>query len=119
VREDLVRGLEVIERILGARPVLFRPPVGHTNPGIARVIRELDLVVVGWSVRGFDGIGANPERVVGRVRRGLRDGAIVLLHDASERDDRVPAGATALPRVLEAIDAARLEVVPLDAWIES
>ena len=35
VRRDLERGIAVLERITGERPVLFRPPIGHTNPVIA------------------------------------------------------------------------------------
>src|SRR5215472_17558117 len=119
VRADLARGLEVLERIVGSRVQLFRPPFGHTNPIIARVADELDLVVVGWSVSGRDGISrAEPEAVAKRIRHGLRDGAIVLLHDAAERGGRVPAGVRALGKVLGAIEEARLRVVPLDGWVE-
>jgi peptidoglycan/xylan/chitin deacetylase (PgdA/CDA1 family) len=116
VKDDLERGLAAIERVTGERAVFFRPPVGHTNPAIARVADELDLVVVGWSVRGFDGIAADPARVSARVARGLEDGAIVLLHDAAERGDREPAGVRALGPVLEAIRDRNLTVVPLAAW---
>src|SRR5579884_4128476 len=34
VRADLEKGLAALETITGARPTLFRPPVGHTNPAI-------------------------------------------------------------------------------------
>src|SRR5581483_11276118 len=37
VREDLERAIASIERLTGRRPRLFRPPIGHTNPTIARV----------------------------------------------------------------------------------
>lgn len=119
VKEDLVRGIGVLTELTGARPTLFRPPIGHTNPTIARVAAELGLAVVGWSVGGGDGLAsADEDRVVRRVRRGLKDGAIVLLHDAAERDDHAPIGARALPRVLEAIAERRLTVVPLEPWID-
>lgn len=119
VREDLRRGLEAIERITGTRPTLFRPPIGHTNPNIARVADALDLTVVGWSAAGRDGLaGAHADDVVARVRRDLRDGAIVLLHDAPETGDREPAGVKALPAILKAIAAEGLDVVPLAPWVE-
>jgi peptidoglycan-N-acetylglucosamine deacetylase len=119
VREDLRRGLEAIERITGTRPTLFRPPVGHTNPNIARVVDALDLTVVGWSAAGRDGLAsAHVDDVVARVRRELRDGAIVLLHDAPETGDREPAGIKALPAILDAIAAEGLDVVPLAPWVE-
>ena len=118
VREDLQRGIAVVERLTGRPPVLFRPPIGHTNPIIARVADALGLVVVGWSVAGRDGVArARPEDVVARVRRGLGDGAIVLLHDAAEREDHEPACVRALPAILDAIEAERLRVVPLADWV--
>ena len=119
VRADLERALATLEKITGKRPALFRPPIGHTNPTIARVADALDLVVVGWSVSGRDGTArARPDAVLARVRTGMQDGAIVLLHDAAERGTHEPAGARALPEILRAIHAANLEVVPLSAWLD-
>jgi peptidoglycan/xylan/chitin deacetylase (PgdA/CDA1 family) len=119
VRDDLQQAMAVLERLTGASPTLFRPPIGHTNPIVARVVDELDLVVVGWSISGHDGVAsARPAEVVARVRRDLRDGAIIALHDAPERGDREPAAVKALPAILDAIAAERLDVVPLAPWTE-
>ena len=118
IKKDLVRGIAVLEEITGAKPALFRPPIGHTTPAIARVADELDLCVVGWSVSGIDGFaGAIPDLVEARVRAGLRHGAIVALHDAPERGEHEPAGVKALPHILKAIDALGLPVVPLEPWV--
>ena len=119
VRADLERGMKALERITGERPTLFRPPVGHTNPSIARVVGELDLAVVGWTTSGLDGVAsARPERVAARVRCALHDGAIIALHDAAERDDHEPAGVRALPAILDAVVRQHLEIVPLERWLE-
>jgi len=118
VRDDLTRGVHVLTEITGETPVLFRPPIGHTNPIIARVAESLDLTVVGWSVSGRDGLrGADPRAISQRIRRGLRDGAIVLLHDAAERGDHEPAGVKALPDVLATIADAQLPIVALSAFV--
>jgi peptidoglycan/xylan/chitin deacetylase (PgdA/CDA1 family) len=118
VREDLERGISVLEKVTGERPTLFRPPIGHTNPIIARVVEALELTVVGWSIGARDGVAsARVDSVVARVRRDMRDGAIVLLHDAPERGDREPAAVRALPLVLDAAHAERLAVVPLTDWL--
>jgi peptidoglycan/xylan/chitin deacetylase (PgdA/CDA1 family) len=118
VRADLERGIAALEKLTGTRPTLFRPPIGHTNPVIARVADKLDLTVVGWCAAGRDGVAsANVEDVVSRVRRELRDGAIVLLHDAPEKGDREPAAVKALPLILDALAAERLDVVPLESFL--
>ncbi len=119
VRDDIERGVSVLERVCGVRPVFFRPPIGHTNPAVARVIDEFGLTVVGWSATGRDGVAsAKPNAVLARIRRNLRDGTIVLLHDSPEWGDREPAGIRALPAVLDAIGAAGLSVVPLAHWVD-
>jgi peptidoglycan/xylan/chitin deacetylase (PgdA/CDA1 family) len=118
VRADLERGLAAIAAVTGVRPRLFRPPIGHTNPIIARVADELDLVVVGWTVSAHDGTArAKVADVVARVSSRLADGAIVLLHDASERGDHAPTAASALPHIMDRARENRLDVVPLAAWI--
>ena len=119
VRGDLERGVQILKEITGQKPLFFRPPIGHTNPIIARVADALDLVIVGWSVSARDGLAsAIPRSVVNRVRRGLKDGAIVLMHDASERGTHVPAGVIALPEVLKAAYREQLPVVTVGSWLE-
>ncbi len=112
-RADLTKCRKVVERAAGKKVHLFRPPIGHTNPHVARVLRELDLEVVAWDVSGRDGIAAEPASVAERVLGGVRRGSIVLLHDAAERDDREPAGVRALPAILEGLKKRDLDVVPL------
>lgn len=118
VRQDIERSLVCLEKITGSRPGLFRPPIGHTNPRIAKVVDELGLTVVGWSVRAFDGVAsAEPEGVAARVVPKLEDGAIVLLHDAAERDDRTPASLAALPKILDAMDRKNLPGVTVTSLL--
>lgn len=118
VRSDLAEAVALLTEITGERPVLFRPPIGHTNPTIVRVAAELDLEIVGWSVAGRDGVGGSaPDDVVRRIKPGIEDGAIVLLHDAAENDDREPASIAALPKILDAIDAQNLTVAPLAKFL--
>lgn len=118
VRADLTDAVDVVTAATGERPRFYRPPVGQTNPRIARAASELGLTIVGWSLRGLDGVHAKPEHVARRIVRRLRDGAIVLLHDAAERDDRRPAAPAALPTILEAMRARGLSAVRMDAWFD-
>src|SRR5262249_25543318 len=67
VRSDLERAVEIVAQATGERPRFYRPPVGQTNPRIARAAKELGLTIVGWSLRGRDGVRADPKRVAARV----------------------------------------------------
>jgi peptidoglycan/xylan/chitin deacetylase (PgdA/CDA1 family) len=118
VKADLERAIDLLHGITGMRPRLFRAPIGHVSPSMSRVARQLDLRIVGWSVRGFDGwSGAKADDVAARVIRKLDDGAIVCLHDASERGDFVPASLEALPKILAAARDKQLPFVRLDRWL--
>jgi len=104
IERDLARARSVLERTCGVRPSLFRPPVGHVSYLTAAGARRAGVQMIAWSVRALDGVrSADPQRVLRRVERGLRDGAIVLLHDAAERDDYEPVAIELLPRILELI----------------
>jgi peptidoglycan/xylan/chitin deacetylase (PgdA/CDA1 family) len=111
---ELERARDSVAEIIGERPCLFRPPVGHVSPRTAVAARQLGLTIVGWSVRSRDGLSstsvADVER---RVCAGMRSGAIILLHDAAERGDRVPAGIAALPAILEQATRTGLRCVGL------
>lgn len=120
VRLDLARAIEVVEKATGEAPKLFRPPIGHTSPRVARALEDFDVDVIGWSARGLDGVrGARADRVAARISPHLRDGAIVLLHDAAERDDFTPAGVAALPKILAAMARLNLPGVRVDAWVDA
>ena len=120
VRRDLERAVRALENVTKKRPTLFRPPVGHTNPTIARIAEQLDLTVVGWSAAGYDGIaGADPRKVLSRITRKLDDGDIVLLHDAAERDDHEPTAPKILSELLSVTKDKNLRIARLADWIEA
>jgi peptidoglycan/xylan/chitin deacetylase (PgdA/CDA1 family) len=118
VRDELVRAQDAVEQAAGVRPRWFRPPIGHTSPGTVRGAQLSGVTLVGWSARGYDGVrGRRPESVVRAVAKSLGDGAIVLLHDAAERDDFEPASLNALPELLNLLDSRALSSVTLDSWL--
>jgi peptidoglycan/xylan/chitin deacetylase (PgdA/CDA1 family) len=120
VAADIERARAAVERAVGLRPSWFRPPIGHVSPRTAAGAKRAGVEMVGWSVRGLDGLSrADPQAVAARVERGLGGGAIVLLHDAAERDDFSPAAILALPGVLRAIARRGLRVLPLEAMISA
>ena len=101
VNRELDAGLEAL-RAAGVRPTRFRPPAGIKNFWLARALRARGLTCVGWSARGLECWGGDPEAVVGRALRGLAPGAILLLHEGP----RVPAAirVQAIRKVLEQLD---------------
>ena len=115
IADELVRALDVVERISGLRPTWFRPPVGQTSPSSVIGVRRAGLKLMGWSGRGYDGVASrSPERVLESARKSLGDGAVLVLHDASEHGDFEPASLPILPRLLAELDARRLTSVGIE-----
>ena len=83
LRAELALAQAAIEKAAGIAPKFYRPPVGLSNPGTFRVAHALGLQVIGWNVRSLDTVIAEPEKIVARIRRGLKPGAIILLHDGN------------------------------------
>ena len=114
IAADIRKAQDVLLGLVGQRVFWYRPPVGHVSPRTAAAVRKADVELVAWSIRCLDGLkGSNPTRVANRVRRKLHDGAIIMLHDASERSNFVPAGVTAIDAVLDAIEARGFSSVTL------
>lgn len=85
--------------ITGIAPRWFRAVVGMANPFVSAPLRAHGLARVAWSARGFDGVSADPRRVVARIERGLRPGAIVLLHEGAGHGRNVEAIGLLLQRL--------------------
>ena len=119
VHEELLRAAQAVEDATGVRPRYFRPPLGHTSVTTTAGVRRAGMVIVGWAIRGLDGVrGRTPEAVVAHVARSVAEGDIVMLHDASERDDFEPASVRALPELLRLLDDREWTSVGLETLLE-
>ena len=109
--EDTSRALE---QACGKRPSFLRPPIGLSNPGVFRAAARAGLRVVGWSARAMDTSSSRPERIVARLCRRLRPGAILMLHDG-----KLPPGAmaTTLRSLLDRLRELGYQPVRLDALL--
>lgn len=111
---EVIRAQQVIERHTGTTPRFFRPPHGLSNPFIFRVAKALGLKVIGWDIRGLDTRITDPAKVVRRIERGLRPGAIILLHDGDIPFERLVATVKLL---LARLRERGYEVVRLDRML--
>lgn len=81
LNQDLTYCNETITAALGKSPVFFRPPFGVTNPRYAKVLKELKMQSIGWSLRSFDTRAKNKYQLIEKVISNLKRRDIVLLHD--------------------------------------
>ena len=136
VAADIARCRRILKECCGLESSnLFRPPVGQASPRTSEGMRRAGVTCVGWSVRGGDGVQRRTkDDCLARLRRGVRPGAIVLLHDAwqgrhlidevardsSELDRRAlcPAGVLALSELLTELQTAGYRCITLAELLE-
>lgn len=103
MRRELADCQDQIIAACGVRTIFFRPPVGFRNPYCPVVAGEMGMTIMGWQARGWDGVDRDPAKVVARIRRSLRPGAIILLHQG-------------MPRSLETLRSV-LEMLRDEGWL--
>ena len=115
IRQELRSCHRTIREQTGVTPRFFRAPHGYRNPWVGIVTGALGYHTVAWNVGVWDTACPGTEVIRERVRRALRPGAIVLLHDG---DGGNPEGnrmqtATALPHIIRDARQAGYEFRPL------
>lgn len=78
---------QAIKGATGISPRWFRPPLGLASCFVHFALRKRGMKLLGWSARGYDGVSRSPRRIVKRILRDIRPGAIVLLHEG-KRDSK-------------------------------
>jgi peptidoglycan/xylan/chitin deacetylase (PgdA/CDA1 family) len=95
ISSELAQTKRKIERDSGQPVYLFRPPYGARNAIVDATARRLGLLEILWTVDSADSLGANWAGIIANVERGLRPGAIILMHE--NRGQTIRALTTLLP----------------------
>jgi peptidoglycan-N-acetylglucosamine deacetylase len=114
--DDAERARAVIEEASGQAIADFRPPYGIFSAATLRATRRRGWRPVLWSRWGRDWAGRATARSIARhATDGIRDGDIVLLHDADyySAPGSWARTAAALPIILEGLDSCGLKAVSL------
>jgi peptidoglycan/xylan/chitin deacetylase (PgdA/CDA1 family) len=89
VHIEITKNAELLKNLTGSELQLFRPPIGYTNPKIARVVKKLGVKVIGWNVRSYDTIIQNPLKLKNRVLKLTKPGSIILFHDTLPQTEQM------------------------------
>jgi peptidoglycan-N-acetylglucosamine deacetylase len=114
LRAELERAQEEITQTVGQTPAFFRPPMMLTNQRVFRVTRAMSLGVAGCTIRGYDLRGASSQKVLDRILRGLRPGAIIALHDGGVAPKRL---VSLVERLLDQLHTEGYRCLRLDELV--
>jgi peptidoglycan-N-acetylglucosamine deacetylase len=114
--DDIARGQAAVAELTGTNPRWYRPPYGVLTAGALAATRQLGLQPVLWSAWGRDWErAATGASVVRTVRKGLRPGATVLLHDSdcTSAPGSWRATLSAVPELLDHCEQHGWSIGPL------
>ena len=117
--EELMRTNALIADIQGHGTRFFRAPVGLVSPRVRKAAELAGLEIIGWTAKARDGWSSTTaEAATQRLAEALRPGAILLLHDGTDRASHVPIAADVLAQLLPKLKEAGLRSVPLDELLD-
>jgi peptidoglycan-N-acetylglucosamine deacetylase len=103
---------ETIEKLLGKRPLLFRPPYGVINPMVRKALSSFHYHVIGYSNRSFDTVIKDETKVINRILKNVKPGDIILLHDT------VPFAPALLDKLLTKLSERGYIILGLDEMLK-
>jgi len=92
-----------IRRACDREPIWYRPPIGFRNLLMSRVLKTCGLSLVNFTFRTFDTRATSAEKIVRRVLSRTVPGAIIVLHDGTDRQTQPDRSAllAALPVLID------------------
>lgn len=121
VRRDLRAAREEIAAATGMQPRWVRPPYGVLSAGTLAAAKELQLTPVLWTAWGRDWEAGPADTVMAHLRRALRDGGTILLHDSdcTSRPGSWRSTVGALPLLAADMTRRQLVVRALDEHLDA
>jgi peptidoglycan/xylan/chitin deacetylase (PgdA/CDA1 family) len=108
MKTELKKSEEIVLKITGKKMKLFRPPYGVTNPVLARVIRKLGYLVIGWSLKSGDTVAGDSQVLLAGLQKEVKSGDILLFHDTK------PVLLQILPSFITFLKSEKYQIVRPD-----
>lgn len=102
---------ETMNKVIGKKPRLFRPPYGVTNPNVKKAIISGNYTPVGWSVRSMDTVIKDEKKLLNKVIKGIKPGAVFLFHDTSDTTLSI------LPEFLSRVKSEGYKIIRIDKML--
>lgn len=111
MKEELEQTNRCIRNATGKLPAFFRPPYGVTNPNLASAVKKTRMTTIGWNIRSLDTVARDDKKLLDKLWKELRPGAVILFHDT------MAITAAILPAFLAGVRERGFEIIPIDELI--
>ncbi|MBR5869132.1 MAG: polysaccharide deacetylase family protein [Clostridia bacterium] len=109
--KDAHRASEAIRKVTGIRTNLFRPPYGDYNASVVESLRNAGYFTIQWDVDSLDWKDLSASEITKRVLGGVKNGSIVLFHNAALHTPE------ALPGIIASLQEQGYELVKVSDMI--
>ena len=110
--DEIISTNQLIKEEIKITTKLFRPPFGVTNPHIAKALEKTKHYVIGWNIRSLDTVIEDEKQLLTRIKRQIKPGSIILLHDTSDKT------ANVLEQLFVFLQKENYKVVPLNELLK-
>jgi len=97
---EMVEPANIVQKIIGKRPVCLRYPFGMSNQAIRDYIRSQNMAPVPMGFNSFDYERPGVAKITSWVLQNARSGQVFLFHDGYDKREQTVA---ALPLIIEGI----------------
>ncbi|MDP3487742.1 MAG: polysaccharide deacetylase family protein [Bacillota bacterium] len=109
VAQEITLADIALEKLVGYKPWLYRPPYGSCTPTVRQVLAEQGYThSIMWTVDSHDWMDPGVQYIIDRVTKNAKDGAIVLMHVGA------PQTIQALPAIINWLRNKDYEIVLVD-----
>ncbi len=84
MKQELKETNNVAKNTIGENLKMFRPPYGVTTPVLAKAIKEEGFETIGWSLRSYDTMIDDVQKLVNKITSQIKAGDVILLHDSQK-----------------------------------
>lgn len=108
VLQEVTQTDALLQNKIFKKPLFFRPPFGVTNPNIAKALSKTKHHVIGWNIRSLDTVIDDESQILDRIKKRVKPGGIILLHDTSLKTVNV------LEQLLLFLQSENYEMITVD-----
>ncbi|TYP57384.1 polysaccharide deacetylase family protein [Thermosediminibacter litoriperuensis] len=98
--QEIMKAEEVLSKLAGYRPALFRSPYGSIDEARVKEIEKLNYKIVAWNVDSLDWKSLTAEQVRANILENVREGSIILQHSAGSKEENLAGSVAALEDVI-------------------
>ncbi len=106
---DLQKAQDILDKLSGQKPTLFRFPGGCANPSDIKLAEHLNLQVINWTLASGDAFNYNTASIVNNVLKNAKDGSVIVFHLSGGR--YAPKTADALKIIIPELKKRGYEFV--------